>query len=108
MDGSRFAVWTRRRLAVLAGGGAIAVLERAGMRTTEAKKKHNGKNKKKRKRCAKLGAACNSGKKGTCCGEASCEFFNGASTCCVGANKSCASSAECCNKICFQGACVIR
>jgi hypothetical protein len=29
-------------------------------------------------------------------------------TCCIGANKPCASSAECCNKICFEGACVIR
>ena len=58
MDGSRFAIWTRRRLAVVAGGGAIAALERAGMRTTEAKKKHNGKGKGKGKGKARDSSLC--------------------------------------------------
>jgi hypothetical protein len=108
MSGSRLTAWTRRRLGIVAGSAVMATLDHAGFPATTAKKKHNGKNKKKRKRCAKLGNSCNTGKKGACCGDAACESFNGVSTCCIGAGKACSSSAECCNKICFEGACVIR
>ena len=111
MNNSRLTRWTRRRLGIVVGSVASSLLHRAGLETAEAKKRRKGKGKgkkKNKKRCAKLGDACRSGKKGACCGDATCEVFDGAATCCLGANERCSDSKECCNRICFEGSCIIR
>ena len=107
MDDSRFDAWTRRRFGLAAGGAAVSLFGRGGNQDVGARKKRKKKKRPAQDTCAALGQPCDPGNR-ACCGNAACEVFDGVAKCCIGGNDPCASSAECCNRICFEGACVIR
>ena len=69
MDELRFDAWTRRRFGMAAGGSIATLFTPAATKDAVATKNR----KKRRKRCRKLGRACQPGGKRTCCGKLKCD-----------------------------------
>ena len=111
MDGSQFDAWTRRGFGAAAGGLAGSLLALAALPVAAAKKKGK-RGKKKRKRCTKLGDACNDGKKTCCCGLACREPVNGLETgrkCCkIGGSPCTFGENECCSGDCGGDFCACK
>jgi hypothetical protein len=98
----RFDAWTRRRLGLVAGGAAVALLGSAIRPAAVARKG-------KRKRCRKLEQSCDQTKKSkSCCSSAllcaQVSQLGSGNFCCKQAGQTCQSSTECCgNNACDRG-----
>jgi hypothetical protein len=103
MDGSTFDCWTRRRFGHLAGSTVSVLLGWSA--AADARK-----NRKRKKRCKKLGDSCKPGGKRRCCGKLRCDKTLASSPtvrCCKGEDESCEEHIECCDGLgCPDNTCV--
>lgn len=97
MEESRFERWTRRRVALVAGGAIVALLGvgPAGNATAKGHPHHTHHHKK---RCKRFRDSCTPGGKRKCCGNLLCDTARGsmAPTCCKQLNAPCELQSDCC------------
>jgi hypothetical protein len=98
MDEPRFDAWTRRRVHRVAAGFLSAALTVIGVGESAAQKR-------RRKRCRKLGKTCKPGsKKKRCCGDLRCDVLDidpsAQTRCCKRVEQPCADNLDCCGGLC--------
>jgi hypothetical protein len=94
MDGPEFDAWTRRRFGSAAGSLLAGLFGASRSEVAEAEKK-------KRKRCRKLGRKCKPDGKRKCCGKLKCDATGFAGErpriCCKTRGKPCGDERDCCD-----------
>ena len=93
MDGSRFDAWTRRRVGLVIGGGAVSLLGPRGRDGAAAK------NTKRKRRCRRVQQTCRPGhRRKRCCNTLRCEEDPevGGNRCCRPLRGFCAEEGDCC------------